>query len=776
MKKVLLAILTALLVFGGIPGIAGAQTIPIAAGSGVGYASGGATVTVAGGPSAPTSGGSGATISQQQALAIAEGIFPDLAKENVDANLDDYQAPGNWNLTWREPSSVAGPAFRENSIDLNAVTGALNNFDISDWEADKTGSPLITRDEALQKAEAFIKQYHPEELAQSVLSPNTLQPNYGQFKTVTFTYNFNWERREQGVPVANDGIMVGVDPFSGRIVNCSFTWHTGITFPAAVAVDAAKETELLNQFGVIPCYQVQPGQLNAEGVPEASLVYMLNCAPGLQIDPNTGSALTSDGKTTSLQDYVLLPGLTPAVSSTVYAGTPTVAPAQQVSPDVARQNAQRFFQALGLSGQAVAGGGGGSSWDGTFYEKTLGYTLESDTASGVQPGQQPPTVQVNAATGEVQNYSNFQGIQTTAVAPGSATTPSLTPDEARTKALAFIKQVSPDKADQLVAANAPQMAFYAGNNQSVSVSFIRLIDGIPFPQDGIEMVFDQAGQVISYNCNWHQVALAPSGKIITADQARQILLQQDPFKAEYTFPVSLAANYRIMQGNGQTPANPFFALNFQGVAIAADTGKPVPPGVSNFLGIGIGNAEQQPAAVVPHDNWAAAPLTILADSGMLPSTGFQSDNPVTRRDALRVLMGSLGMTVMEQPGQAPQSVFSDVYLNDPDYDLIQAAMDNGMLDPGPSLNPDGTITRADFTEWLVRAMGYRQVAEMPASITLSFTDVKRLSNTERNCIAIAEGLGIVKGGTNAMFYPDAPLTWAELASMVTEAAPRLQMF
>jgi hypothetical protein len=74
----------------------------------------------------------------------------------------------------------------------------------------------------------------------------------------------------------------------------------------------------------------------------------------------------------------------------------------------------------------------------------------------------------------------------------------------------------------------------------------------------------------------------------------------------------------------------------------------------------------------------------------------------------------------------------------------------------------------------VRALGYRQVAEMPVSITLKFADVQQLSSTDRNYLAIAEGLGIIKGDAQGMFHPNAPLTWAELATMAAEAAPRLQ--
>lgn len=756
MKRLFSVVLVFLMLFGGVPaGMAGAIQMGTSS----------VSVSTPGG----VSGSAGAaTISREQAIAIAKGIFPEIGSMNVDAQLNTYQSPARWMLSWSNPASVAGPVFISNDIEIDAGTGGLDSFNISDWKTDKTGSPLITRDEALQKAKEFIRQHHPEELAQAALS-NTPTPNYGNYKAVSFVYNFHWDRVEQGVPVSGDGIQVGVDPFSGRIQNCSFNWHAGVTFPDPVAVDAARKAQLMDQFGVILRCQVQPGQSNPQGVPEASLVYMFNCSPFLQIDPVSGSALASDGKPASLQDYVLIPGLTPAVPSAVYGNEPVVPPAQEVSQDVAEKNADRFFQALGLSGKAVASGGGGSIWDGTFYDKIWSYTLQSEEGSAIQLGQQPPTVGIDVATGEVKNYFNFH----IAAAIGTSnTTPALTKDEARDRALAFIKQVSPGKAGQIVVTNQPGLAFYAGGAQEVLVYFTRLINGIPFPQDNISVAFGQSGEVVSYNCNWHQVALAPESKIITADQARQILLQNIPLKAEYIFPVSLTKNSRIVQGNGMVPANPVFALRYQSECVAADTGKPAPLGFG-ILGIGPG-AEQQPSVAVPQDHWAAAPLTILADSGLLPASGFNPDNSVTRRDALRVLMGAFRfIPSMVQPG-TKQSAFNDVAPNDPDYNLIQAAVDSDVLDPGPALSPDGALTRATFVKWLVRAMGYRQVAEMPASIGLNFSDVQQLSGSDRNYAAIAEGLGIVKGDTHEMFHPDTPLTWAELATMVAEAAPRLQ--
>ncbi|NPV74585.1 MAG: S-layer homology domain-containing protein [Pelotomaculum sp.] len=41
-------------------------------------------------------------------------------------------------------------------------------------------------------------------------------------------------------------------------------------------------------------------------------------------------------------------------------------------------------------------------------------------------------------------------------------------------------------------------------------------------------------------------------------------------------------------------------------------------------------------------------------------------------------------------------------------------------------------------------------------------------------MAIACGLGLIKGDENGLFRPGEEMTWAELASLVTRAAPRLQ--
>ncbi|OPX90110.1 MAG: hypothetical protein A4E53_01325 [Pelotomaculum sp. PtaB.Bin104] len=64
---------------------------------------------------------------------------------------------------------------------------------------------------------------------------------------------------------------------------------------------------------------------------------------------------------------------------------------------------------------------------------------------------------------------------------------------------------------------------------------------------------------------------------------------------------------------------------------------------------------------------------------------------------------------------------------------------------------------------------------MPVKIELNAGDSGQASDEFRNYVAIAGGLGLMRGDENSLFRPADNATWAELASLVTSrAAPRLR--
>lgn len=63
---------------------------------------------------------------------------------------------------------------------------------------------------------------------------------------------------------------------------------------------------------------------------------------------------------------------------------------------------------------------------------------------------------------------------------------------------------------------------------------------------------------------------------------------------------------------------------------------------------------------------------------------------------------------------------------------------------------------------------------MPVKIELKMADAELVNENSRNYVAIACGLGLMQGDDNGLFRPADQVTWAELAVLVTKAAPRLR--
>ena len=146
-------------------------------------------------------------------------------------------------------------------------------------------------------------------------------------------------------------------------------------------------------------------------------------------------------------------------------------------------------------------------------------------------------------------------------------------------------------------------------------------------------------------------------------------------------------------------------------------------------------------------------MSVLAERGLLPAEGFDPDGPVSRRDAIRILMSASERNYnpdsFQQGGE--KAIFTDVSPDDRDYDIIQTAAKRGILEKSGHFLPDQPVLMEDLAVWLVRALGYGEVADMPVKIELKTGDANQVSEKIRNYAAIAYGLGLIKGDENGLF-------------------------
>jgi hypothetical protein len=706
----------------------------------------------------------GLAISQDRAVQIAREMFPELLEgKDVDVQLNDYYLGSGsevWHLRW-DDSDFLGRRTEHFDIGIDAVTGALANLFCSNNTAGLEGSAVpLTKDAARQKAEEYAKKYRPAEFSHTSPAKYDL---YGFYPRAIMRniYTFSWERMESGIPVKGDGINVGVDLFSGRLIGFSVIWHREAIFTQLEAQTEGLDNKILKELGLILCYQVAEGnKANLSSIPEARLVYQLNSPDMLKISPVSGEALTSEGKAIPLNQYKRFSSLPVPVTSSSLEGIGSFhQSAQKVSQAEAQKAAQEFFRKIGIDKEVVRNGGG-SSRGGVFNEETWNYSLEEDLNR--KPGQQHKQIDVgiDTFTGEVRKYNIFT--ESAGHGQKDDSTKKITWDTAREKAVNFIRLIAPEKLGQLV--EEEQQKGNPELQEGYIFNFVRLVNGIPFLRDGI-MICVSAGEITSYNCNWHTVKFPSATGLITREEAEKIFQAKLSLQPVYIFTLEGENSRR-----GKVPALALMFDRHHDMGIDARTGQLVE------VGLLAAQPEEKPGDVIPPGHWAAIPLSLLADSGLLPAEGFNPEGAVSRRDAVRVLMSTVEVNYNYEPYQqaGDKASFTDVSPSDPDYVTIQSAVRRGVLVSGDLFSPEQPVLREELAVWLVRALGYSEVAEMPAAIELKAADAGQMSEKARNYVAIAWGLGLIKGDENNLFRPADQVTWAELASLVTRAAPRLR--
>lgn len=86
---------------------------------------------------------------------------------------------------------------------------------------------------------------------------------------------------------------------------------------------------------------------------------------------------------------------------------------------------------------------------------------------------------------------------------------------------------------------------------------------------------------------------------------------------------------------------------------------------------------------------------------------------------------------------------------------------------GPrSFAPDKTLTRAELTTLLVRALGAAPAPDQP----LPFSDTAGHWAAEQGYLQAALALNLISGFPDGTFKPDAPVTRAQIAKLVAAAA------
>ncbi|TPG71103.1 S-layer homology domain-containing protein [Brevibacillus laterosporus] len=131
---------------------------------------------------------------------------------------------------------------------------------------------------------------------------------------------------------------------------------------------------------------------------------------------------------------------------------------------------------------------------------------------------------IDAQTGELLHFFQYD--------PGNkATAKKVSQKEAEKTAWAFVEKVAKDKTDSLSKANE---IIPSSNENSLMFTYTRLVDDIPFIENGVNVIVDATGEISSYSLTWHKGELPSSKATLSIDEAEKKLKSLLDPQLQYT--------------------------------------------------------------------------------------------------------------------------------------------------------------------------------------------------------------------------------------------------
>lgn len=179
------------------------------------------------------------------------------------------------------------------------------------------------------------------------------------------------------------------------------------------------------------------------------------------------------------------------------------------------------------------------------------------------------SAQVDCQTGEILNMEMWQAISGS---KPQGKLPGVSRAEAIKKAEQLVKQLQPERFAQLKLEEDPRelLSLLSWGASTYRINWVRQVQGVPFPQDGITVRIDtQTGLITGYTFNWTDAEFPDASKAISLKEARQVWDETEMLQLQY---------FRMNSGD-RTALGPvklvYRLIHPSGGVIDALTGKPL---------------------------------------------------------------------------------------------------------------------------------------------------------------------------------------------------------
>lgn len=664
-------------------------------------------------------------ISRDEAVKLARAAveIPDGLKLNSVSYRYDEFGSQVWAFSW---NSGDPKAPRDVSVEIDAVNGKLRAM--YQYSPDNFGESKLNADEALVIAREFLQKMNPEEYSQLKLDSQNL-PKYGiPEKDMRLPeYYFRFNRVVNGYPYWDNGANVSVSAHNGKVISYNFNWDAG-ELPSVEDMVYQSEAKkiFLDKVGVDLNYL----RVYKDGGPAEIALGYATPVPYMQIyvDAVSGQLIDYSGNPVDFKakasNIPIGEGAAPAPADTSLTMEEAMELAKQWVDlkDTYKLNSVNYWENQDGVSPAV--------WNFSWVERA------GTVYSYINVG-------VNARTGEVVNMDiNSDPL---------AQLTGIDEEEAKNIAIEFLKKVVPSKVDELRADPNYNGDYYPvekmGMRPAYYFHFSRLVNGVPFADNGVNVTVNGQGKVISYYSNWEEFKFPSTAGTINADTAADLLTGQMGFDLGFVRTRDTEQDWKIRL---------VYRINSAEFFVDAKTGEIRSRWEGRLL-----------YSTVPYGDisghWAEKDIQKLAELNILDtgSKEFNPDASAGRGEVVAMLAKALQLNsfLPEQP------TFADVPVDHRYFGYIEAAKKAGIIaGHDGKFNPDTAISRQEFAVILVRGLG--STGTSGDSKLEQFKDARTIADWAADSVLEAVNLGLIKGDANGNFNPVKDVTKAEAAALI----------
>ncbi|UYZ14632.1 S-layer homology domain-containing protein [Brevibacillus sp. WF146] len=685
-----------------------------------------------------------AKLSKEAALNIARQLVPEgLELENVSfRSADIWRTFPEWTFIWVKKDRNQNEITFSYTVSIHADSGELTGYSRYEQHPSKPAyTSRVSYAEAQKVAEQFLARHNPAKAAATRLYVRDLPQPKTPLDAGT-SYTFRFVRLVDGVPFPDNGADITVSA-AGTVTGYTLSWSDGVRFEKPQRMLSPEEAAaLFKQHAKAKLSYVLPWDARGEERNNPILAYQNPFS--FYLDAGDGTPLTET-----------LAPLKPEAEKPPASGK-RLPPRHTGSPlgqDAAVQLAERTFDLSGYQLRAA-----------TYNEKDYNgsrpvWNLEYEAKNAT--GQSYVFIAMDALNGDVYHFSKNNRLPE----PRKAAAKNADADSLKKKAAEAIRSWTPTWADRLYLTESaePQQP----DAERYEVRFQRLVNGIPAATGSASVSFDAAtGELLSYNVNvGPETYPAQVPKHRPAEEALAAWQNETEVEAVYVlepFPDGAAASRvgkaatlparkaKLVYRAALTPLDQPYVLDaVSGGWRSLSTGKPIQlhrPAPADLNGH---PAEKELMLMYEYEALS------LIDGNILP------ERSITRGEMIQMLMLSLNEGRVLPLAAERKASFRDVASDSRYFAAVEAAVDRGLLDKdSPSLKPDETITREELADMIVRALGYRKLAEHAEMFATKLTDIDQ--STHRGAIVIVTTLGIMPPGKGE-FRPKGSVSRADAA-------------